>query len=59
MKRIESLGEFLLVWRSVVDHARLDFTVGRRLASDPAGTMRQFGYELAPAVHRALVRSVR
>ena len=59
MKRIETLAEFLEVWRSLVDRVRLDFTVGRRFASDPAGTMRQYGYELSPAVCSAVLQVVR
>lgn len=57
MKRIETLGEFLVVWRSVVDRERLDFTLGRRFANDPAGTLRQYGYKLSPAVRSAVLRS--
>lgn len=58
LTRIETLGEFLVVWRSLVDRVRLDVSVGRRFASDPAGTMRQYGYELGPEVRSAVLRVV-
>lgn len=58
MRRIETLSEFLEIWRSLVERVRLDFTVGRRLARDPAGTLRQYGYELGPEVHSALLSVV-
>lgn len=58
MRRIETLGEFLEVWRTLVDRVRLDVSVGRRFASDPAGTMRQYGYELGPVVRSALLQVI-
>jgi hypothetical protein len=59
MKRIETLGELLIVWRSLAERFRVDFTIGRRFASDPTGTLRQYGYELAPEVHSAVLQAVR
>lgn len=56
MRRIETLSELLRLWKSILAALDRDPMGGRRLAFDPAGTLRTLGYELGPDARAALAR---
>lgn len=58
LRQIDTLSEFLVVWRTLVESVKADFTFGRRLANDPTETLRQYGYEVGPEVRTAISRAI-
>ncbi len=58
MKRIRNLRELKQAWADITLALWRDLGAMARLATDPAGTLRELGYEMSPEAQAALLRAM-
>lgn len=52
--RVETVGELRRLWHAMARALRRDLSATSRLAEDPAGTLRELGYDVRRDALRAL-----